>query len=183
MADGSQQRISEGSPDSKLLSLAGGGFLVSNTDIDGNGSEGIQLYDSEGVEVTSPNLSVSSIANISSLTTGGFVVTSAQGNIQRYDRYGNKSGGEIELDTPITEVATITSLSNGNVLVSTATEVQLVDFNADNPADQSVTVQTKDGADLTGSKIASVGNSGFWVLSETEELARQFDINGVEIVG
>jgi len=180
-ATGSQQRITA-SADSTIVAMAGGGYIVSNDAIDGS-NPGFQLFDDDGNKIGGANVSVASLSNITALKTGGFVVTTTEGNIQRYDRYGNQDGSEVELESYVTGTASIKSMSNGNVLIATNNEVQLIDFSAEATEDQVYTVKTKDGADLIDAKIAVLNDNEFWVLSESEETARRFDMNGVEISG
>jgi len=202
-ATGQQQRVTSGA-DSTVIALAGGGYIVANDVIDGSNA-GIQLFDNDGNKVGGANVSVTSTNQITALKDGGFItlaapVTGAGGTeaqtLQRYDRYGDKVGGEITLEPGIALSSTdtsITALANGNVIVNDGDSVQLVDFNAGLSADMVVTVAGATGApggagDSNSSMQVAAFDTGEFIVYDggvatdaTDDTIKRYDAAGEEL--
>ena len=180
-AAGDQQPVVNSSGASTVIAMAGGGYIVANSAIDGTNS-GVQLYDNDGNKIGGANLSIANLTNITALKTGGFIAEgSTAGTLQKYDRYGEKVGGEIELGT-ITDLADgttqITALENGNVIVNDGTTVSMVDFDAQLSADKVVDVATATG----GAKVAAFNTGEFIVYDNAStDTIKRYDAAGEEI--
>ena len=180
-AASSQQPVVNSSGSSTVIAMAGGGYVVSNAKIDGT-NKGVQLYDDDGNKVGGANLSVANLTNITALKTGGFITEgSTAGTLQKYDRYGDKVGGEIELGT-ITDLVDgtteITALEDGNVIVNDGTTVSIVNFDAKLSADKVVDVATTTG----GAKVAAFNTGEFIVYDNAaSDTIKKYDAAGEEI--
>ena len=177
-----QQQVTASVGASSMIAMAGGGYVVSSTAIDGQNA-GVQLFDDDGNKLAGPNVSVAGITNITALKTGGFIAEgSTSGTLQKYDRYGDTDGGEIALEGTIADLVdgttSITALENGNVLVSDGNEVQLVDFNAELSADKVVMVVDNLG---TNGEVAAFNTGEFVVYNDTADEISRYDAAGEEI--
>lgn len=174
-----QQQIGLSASDSSLIALAGGGYIMANDSIDGTNA-GIQLFDADGNKIGGPNVSIEGVEGITALATGGFIAESSTDNsLQRYDRYGNKVGSEIDIDAAVAgftvdDDTEIISLENGNILLSDGDSVAMVDLNANASIDQVISVTT--GA--TNVNIAAFDDGSF--LIEDDGTINKYDANGIQ---
>lgn len=172
-AIGEQQAVVSGSDTSKLIALAGGGYIVSNSAIDGSKS-GIQLYDEKGSTIGGVSLSVENVANIVALGQGGFV-TYTSGTAQRYDRYGNKVGTEITISSE--SIQSITALKNGDFIsvVGTGVNESVVLFDVSLSTSSVVNVSNPD---TTAISKVSVYKNGEFLIGDGATITK-YDSNGV----
>ena len=191
VATGSQQvAISAAAAgDTSIVTLAGGGYLVADDNMGGVGTQGIQLFDEEGNKINAPNLSVSGIAGITSLKTGGFVAVvegSGSQELQRYDRYGNKMGATIDVGFDVSgiDASDIVALDDGDILVTNALGNRLVRLDADTDYTPPISIETVNSTlSLTNAKVTAFPNGEFVIANTTNspgELTR-YDANGVQL--
>jgi len=190
IAKGSQEvALSSGAAgDTSIIPLAGGGYIVADEHMGGTDVQGIQLFDDEGNSVDAPNLSVAGVGGITSLATGGFVavVETAPTMLQRYDRYGDKVGAEIDVGFSVSNVDTssIVALADGDLLVTNVAGDRLVRLDADTNYAPPVSIETVNtGLTLTDAKVTAFPNGEFVVANTTNtpgELTR-YDANGVQM--
>jgi len=191
ISKGSQQIAlsSAAAGDTSIIPLAGGGYIVADDHMGGANVQGIQLFDDEGNSINAPNLSISGVGGITSLKTGGFVAVVEGANsqiLQRYDRYGDKVGAEIDVGFDIESVDTIdiVALDDGDLLVTNTAGDRLVRLDADTSYAPPVSIETVNaGLTLTSAKVTAFPNGEFVIANTTNspgELTR-YDANGVQM--
>jgi len=167
--------VVSGNASSNLISLAGGGYLVSNPAIDGS-NPGVQLYDDSGSVVGGVELSVADVTSITALATGGFLTYSG-GDIQRYDRYGDLVGDAMTVSSET--IQDITALPNGDIVAvaGTGASEEVVTF--DISLSSSTVVSVTNADDTAGAKVA-VYNNGDFLVADGSGISK-YDSSGTVI--
>jgi len=177
--------------DTSIIPLAGGGYIVADEHMGGTGVQGIQLFDDEGNSINAPNLSVAGVGGITSLAAGGFIaVVESNGAtttmLQRYDRYGDKVGAEIDTGFSVSNIDTssIVALADGDLLVTNVAGDRLIRLDADTSYAPPISIETVNaGLTLTSAKVTAFPNGEFVIANATNtpgELTR-YDANGVQM--
>jgi len=175
-AVGHQQAVVSGDDSSEIVALAGGGYMVSNSLIDG-ASEGVQLYSDSGVEIGGVGLSVADTSNIVALSKGGFL-TYTGGTVQEYDRYGAAVGSSKEISAT-EDIQSIVSLANGDYVsvVGQGASESIVYFDVALSSSSTVNVASPD--DAAEAKVAVYESGEFLVADGTG--VTKYDSNGVAV--
>ena len=170
---GDPQVVVSGNGSSELIALAGGGYIASNSTIDGVNS-GIQLYDDDGNTIGGADVSVDNATNIVALAKGGFL-TYTGGTVQEYDRYGDTVGSSISLST--STIQSITALANGDFVsvIGTGASESVVLFDVSLSSASAVTVTN---TDTTATAKVAVYESGAFLIADGAGI-NKYDSNGV----
>jgi len=175
-AVGRQQAVVSGSDSSEIVALAGGGYVVANSLIDG-ASEGVQLYSGSGVAIGGVGLSVADTSNIVALSKGGFL-TYTDGTVQEYDRYGN-SVGSSKVISATEDIQSIVSRANGDYVsvVGQGASESVVYFDVALSSSSTVNIASPD--DAAEAKVA-VYESGEFLVADGAGITK-YDSNGVAV--